>query len=71
MMTGVDARMKPREVTKLKMSVRTARKRNTIVAVTLMLTILAPMSAMAAPAPMNNSNLTYETAKKTVIEKAK
>ncbi|HBU82068.1 MAG TPA: serine hydrolase [Paenibacillus sp.] len=63
--------MKPREVTKLKMSVRTARKRNTIVAVTLMLTILAPMSAMAAPAPMNNSNLTYETAKKTVIEKAK
>ncbi|MHA7581568.1 serine hydrolase [Chryseobacterium mucoviscidosis] len=64
--------MKPREVTKLKMSVRTARKRNTIAAVTLMLTILAPMSAMAAPAAMNNSiNLTYETTKKTVIEKAK
>ncbi|WP_340030161.1 serine hydrolase domain-containing protein [Paenibacillus sp. FSL H7-0940] len=63
--------MKPREVTKLKMSVRRARKRNTIAAVTLMLTILAPMSAMAAPAPMNNSNLTYETTKKAVIEKAK
>ncbi|MEK4661042.1 serine hydrolase domain-containing protein [Priestia sp. FSL H7-0729] len=64
--------MKPREVTKLKMSVRTARKRNTIAAVTLMLTILAPMSAMAAPAAMNNSiNLAYETTKKTVIEKAK
>ncbi|WP_431091436.1 serine hydrolase domain-containing protein [Paenibacillus sp. 8b26] len=54
------------------MSVRTARKRNTIAAVTLMLTILAPMSAMAAPTAMNNnSNLTYETTKKTVIEKAK
>ncbi|MEK4073124.1 serine hydrolase domain-containing protein [Paenibacillus sp. FSL M7-0656] len=63
--------MKPREVTKLKMSVRRARKRNTIAAVTLMLTILAPMSAMAAPTPMNNSNLTYETTKKAVIEKAK
>ncbi|WP_211083303.1 serine hydrolase domain-containing protein [Paenibacillus xylanexedens] len=63
--------MKLREVTKLKMSVRRARKRNTIAAVTLMLTILAPMSAMAAPAPMNNSNLTYETTKKAVIEKAK
>ena len=71
MKTGVDARMKPREVTKLKMSVRRARKRNTIAAVTLMLTILAPMSAMAAPTPMNNSNLTYETTKKAVIEKAK
>lgn len=34
MKTGVDARMKPREVTKLKMSVRRARKRNTIAAVT-------------------------------------
>ncbi|WP_338708949.1 serine hydrolase domain-containing protein [Paenibacillus amylolyticus] len=63
--------MKPREVTKLKISVRAAKKRNTIAAVTLMLTILAPMSAMAAPAPMNNSNLTYETTKKAVIEKAK
>ncbi|WP_339261023.1 serine hydrolase domain-containing protein [Paenibacillus sp. FSL R5-0713] len=64
--------MKPREVTKLEMSVRRARKRNTIAAVTLMLTILAPLSAMAAPAVMNNSiNLTYETTKKTVIEKAK
>ncbi|WP_036608886.1 serine hydrolase domain-containing protein [Paenibacillus sp. FSL H7-689] len=63
--------MKPREVTKLKISVRAAKKRNTIAAVTLMLTILAPMSAMAAPAPMNNSNLTYETTKKAVIEQAK
>ncbi|ETT52568.1 beta-lactamase [Paenibacillus sp. FSL H7-689] len=71
MKTGVDARMKPREVTKLKISVRAAKKRNTIAAVTLMLTILAPMSAMAAPAPMNNSNLTYETTKKAVIEQAK
>lgn len=68
--TGVDATVKPREVTK--MSVRTARKRNTIVAVTLMLTILAPMSAMAKPVAIdNNSSLTYETTKKTVIEKAK
>ncbi|WP_374955125.1 serine hydrolase domain-containing protein [Paenibacillus sp. PCH8] len=54
------------------MSVRTARKRNTIAAVTLMLTILAPMSAMAAPTAMNNNvNLTYETTKNTAIEKSK
>ncbi|PPQ49575.1 serine hydrolase [Paenibacillus peoriae] len=72
MKTGVDARVKPREETKMKMSRRAARKRNTIAAVTLMLTILAPMSAMAAPTAMNNnSNLTYETTKNTVIEKAK
>nr|WP_232540544.1 serine hydrolase domain-containing protein [Lysinibacillus fusiformis] len=72
MKTGVDATVKPREVTKMKMSVRTAIKRNPIAAVTLMLTILAPMSAMAAPAAIdNNSSLTYETTKKTVIEKAK
>jgi CubicO group peptidase (beta-lactamase class C family) len=72
MKTGVDTRVKPREETKMKMGMRTARKRITIAAGTLMLTILAPMSAMAAPAAMNNnSNLTYETTKKTVIEKAK
>ncbi|MGG4141515.1 serine hydrolase domain-containing protein [Paenibacillus algorifonticola] len=72
MKTGVDARVKPREETKMKMSMRTARKRNIIAAVTLMLTILAPMSAMAAPAAIdNNSSLTYETTKKTSIEKAK
>lgn len=58
--------------TKIKMSVRTAIKRNTIVAMTLMLTILAPMSAMATPATNNNNNiLTYEKTKKTAIEKSK
>ncbi|WP_017688620.1 serine hydrolase domain-containing protein [Paenibacillus sp. PAMC 26794] len=50
---------------------RTVKKRTSIAALTLLLTMLAPMSAMAAPAPMNNSNLTYETTKKAVIEKAK
>ncbi len=51
---------------------RTVKKRTSIAALTLVLTMLAPLSAMAAPAAMNNnSNLTYETTKKTVIEKAK
>lgn len=51
---------------------RTAIKRNTIVAVTLMLTILAPMSAMATPVATNNDNiLTYEKTKNTAIEKSK
>ncbi|WP_342572972.1 serine hydrolase domain-containing protein [Paenibacillus sp. FSL R5-0749] len=51
---------------------RTVKKRTSIAALTVVLTMLAPLSAMAAPAVMNNSiNLTYETTKKTVIEKAK
>ncbi|WP_419892368.1 serine hydrolase domain-containing protein [Paenibacillus xylanexedens] len=50
---------------------RTVKKRTSIVALTLLLSMLAPLSVMAAPAPMNNSNLTYETTKKAVIEKAK
>ncbi|OZQ57309.1 hypothetical protein CA599_31915, partial [Paenibacillus taichungensis] len=51
---------------------RTVKKRTSIAALTLVLTMLAPLSAMAAPGAMNNnSNLTYETTKKTVIEKAK
>ncbi|APO45710.1 serine hydrolase [Paenibacillus xylanexedens] len=50
---------------------RTVKKRTSIVALTLLLTMLAPLSVMAAPAAMNNSNHTYETTKKAVIEKAK
>ncbi|WP_413409072.1 serine hydrolase domain-containing protein [Paenibacillus amylolyticus] len=51
---------------------RTVKKRTSIAALTLVLTMLAPLSAMAAPTAMNNnSNLTYETTKKVVIEKAK
>ncbi|WP_339169970.1 serine hydrolase domain-containing protein [Paenibacillus sp. FSL R5-0341] len=51
---------------------RTVTKRTSIAALTLVLTMLAPLSAMAAPAVMNNnSKLTYETTKKAVIEKAK
>ncbi|OMF17820.1 serine hydrolase [Paenibacillus amylolyticus] len=51
---------------------RTVTKRTSIAALTLVLTMLAPLSAMAAPAAMNNnSKLTYETTEKTVIEKAK
>ncbi|WP_145147517.1 serine hydrolase [Paenibacillus xylanexedens] len=51
---------------------RTVKKRTSIAALTLVLTMLAPLSAMAAPAAMNNdSTITYETTEKTVIEKAK
>lgn len=51
---------------------RTAIKRNTIVAVTLMLTILAPTSAIATPVATNNDNiLTYEKTKNAAIEKSK
>ncbi|WP_236703521.1 serine hydrolase, partial [Paenibacillus xylanivorans] len=56
----------------IRVAKRTVKKRTSIAALTLVLTMLAPLSAMAAPAAMNNnSNLTYETTKKTVIEKAK
>lgn len=63
--------MKPNKVTKMKLSMRTVNKRNTVAAVTLMLTMLAPMSAMAAPAAMNNNSLSYKTTKTTVMDKAK
>ncbi|WP_340017033.1 serine hydrolase domain-containing protein [Paenibacillus sp. FSL K6-1318] len=46
-------------------------KRTSITALTLVLTMLAPMSVMAAPATSNNSDLTYESTKKIVAEKAK
>ncbi|MFB8374125.1 serine hydrolase domain-containing protein [Paenibacillus taichungensis] len=50
---------------------RTVKKRTSIAALTLLLTMLAPLSVMAAPAAMNNNgNLTYETTRKAVIEKA-
>ncbi|WP_413378431.1 serine hydrolase domain-containing protein [Paenibacillus taichungensis] len=57
---------------KMRVVKRTVKKRTSIAALTLVLTMLAPLSAIAAPAAMNNnSNLTYEKTKKTVIEKAK
>lgn len=46
-------------------------KRTSITALTLVLTMLAPMSVMAAPATSKNSDLTYEPTKKIVAEKAK
>ncbi|MDM5277909.1 serine hydrolase domain-containing protein [Paenibacillus silvae] len=46
-------------------------KRTSITALTLVLTMLAPMSVMAASATSNNSDLTYEPTKKIVAEKAK
>ncbi|MGG4342034.1 serine hydrolase domain-containing protein [Paenibacillus lautus] len=46
-------------------------KRTSIAALTLALTMLAPMSVMATPAADNRSNLLYEPTKKTVAEKAK
>ncbi|MDQ0656572.1 serine hydrolase [Paenibacillus sp. W2I17] len=45
-------------------------KRTSIAVLTLVLTMLAPMSAMAAPAT-SSSDFTYEPTKKTVMEKAK
>ncbi|SHN56679.1 CubicO group peptidase, beta-lactamase class C family [Paenibacillus sp. ov031] len=56
---------------KMKVLKRTVKKRTSIAALTLALTMLAPLSAMATPAAMNNSNLTYGATKKTVMEKAK
>ncbi|OPG99940.1 serine hydrolase [Chryseobacterium mucoviscidosis] len=46
-------------------------KRTSIAALTLVLTMLAPMSVMAAPATFNSNDLTYESTKKIVAEKAK
>ncbi|MFB8374124.1 serine hydrolase domain-containing protein [Paenibacillus taichungensis] len=46
-------------------------KRMSIAALTLVLTMLAPMSVMAAPTADNRSNLSYEPTKKIVAEKAK
>lgn len=57
----------------MKMSVgkRIAKKRISIAALTLVLTMLAPMSAMAAPATNNSNNLTFDVTKNIAIEKAK
>ncbi|MFC9708564.1 serine hydrolase domain-containing protein [Paenibacillus sp. NPDC056933] len=46
-------------------------KRTSITALTLVLTMLAPMSVMAASATSNSSDQTYEPTKKIVAEKAK
>ncbi|OAB33786.1 serine hydrolase domain-containing protein [Paenibacillus glacialis] len=48
-----------------------ARKRTSIAALTLVLTMLAPISAMAAPATSNSIDLTFDATKKIVAEKAK
>ncbi|OBY81537.1 hypothetical protein BBG47_00185 [Paenibacillus sp. KS1] len=48
-----------------------AKKRTLIAALTLVLTMLAPMSAMAAPATSNSSDLAFDATKKIVAEKAK
>ncbi|WP_240321391.1 serine hydrolase, partial [Paenibacillus sp. O199] len=49
----------------------TLKKRTSFAAVTLVLTMLAPMNALAAPANSNTSNLTYNMTQKAVMEKAK
>ncbi|MCL6658832.1 serine hydrolase domain-containing protein [Paenibacillus amylolyticus] len=46
-------------------------KRTSIAVLTLVLTMLAPMSVMAASTAVNSSDLTYEPTKKIVAEKAK
>ncbi|MEO2202832.1 hypothetical protein ABGV42_03695 [Paenibacillus pabuli] len=45
-------------------------KITSIAAVTLAITMLAPMSAMAAPASGSGSDLTYDATKAAVMEKA-
>ncbi|MGV2884383.1 serine hydrolase domain-containing protein [Paenibacillus taichungensis] len=49
----------------------TLKKRTSFAAVTLVLTMLSPMTALAAPATSNSSNLTYDMTQKAVMEKAK
>ncbi|PWW33511.1 CubicO group peptidase (beta-lactamase class C family) [Paenibacillus pabuli] len=49
----------------------TLKKRTSFAAVTLVLTMLAPMTALATPATSNSSNLTYDMTQKAVMEKAK
>jgi len=46
------------------------KKRTSIAAITLAITMLAPMSAMAAPASGRGSDLTYDATKAAVMEKA-
>ncbi|MDK8183885.1 serine hydrolase domain-containing protein [Paenibacillus sp. UMB4589-SE434] len=62
--------MKRSEVMNKRVGTRIAKKRTSIAAFTLMLTMLAPMSAMAAPAT-SSSTFTYDATKKIVAEKAK
>ncbi|OPA73660.1 serine hydrolase [Paenibacillus selenitireducens] len=52
------------------MGTRTGRKRTSVVALTLVLTMLAPMSAMAATVS-SSSDLTFDATKKIAAEKAK
>ncbi|MFE6073846.1 serine hydrolase domain-containing protein [Paenibacillus sp. NPDC057886] len=47
------------------------KKRTSFAAATLVLTMLAPMSALATPATSTSSNLTYVMTQKAVMEKAK
>ncbi|WP_028546880.1 serine hydrolase domain-containing protein [Paenibacillus taiwanensis] len=56
---------------KKRMGASAANKRTFIAAFTLVLTMLAPLSAMAAPATNNSSQLTFDSTKKIAIEKAK
>ncbi|MCG7410465.1 beta-lactamase family protein [Paenibacillus sp. ACRRX] len=64
-------KVKPREITNMSIGTRTGRKRISIVALTLVLTMLAPMSAMAATATNNSAKLPFDASKKVAVEKAK
>lgn len=71
-------RVKPREEMKMKMGTKTGRKRTPIVALTLMLTMLAPMSAsmlvpmsVMATTTTDSSVVTFDATKKIATEKAK
>jgi len=50
---------------------RTGRKRTSVIAVTLVLTMLAPMSVLASTATNNSGNLIFDATKEIATEKAK
>ncbi|UNK16097.1 beta-lactamase family protein [Paenibacillus sp. N3/727] len=62
--------MVAQEDLKMRVGKKLAKKRTSIAALTLVLTMLAPMSAMAATAT-NSSDLTFDVTKKIAAEKAK
>ncbi|WP_018758071.1 serine hydrolase domain-containing protein [Paenibacillus terrigena] len=62
--------MVAQEDLKMRVGKKLAKKRTSIAALTLVLTMLAPMSAMAATAT-SSSDLTFDVTKKNVAKKAK
>ncbi|MGE7623197.1 serine hydrolase domain-containing protein [Viridibacillus sp. NPDC096237] len=63
--------MKQREVMKMRMGIKTGRKRSPIIAFIIVLMMLAPMTTMATTTTNNSSNLTFDESKKIAVKKAK